>query len=93
MRCNYALQTRLQGWQKNKIFDNLLNENFTVNCKTKYGVQTSHICANDGKFRYNCSIIALYDRSAVASLNSDYINTDLAINTLKTALERKTTLK
>ncbi len=47
----------------------------------------------NGKFRYNCSIIDLYDRSAVASLNSDYINTDLAINTLKTALERKTTLK
>ena len=43
----------------------------------------------NGKFRYNCSIIDLYDRSAVASLNSDYINTDLAISTLKTALEKE----
>ena len=43
----------------------------------------------NGKFRYNCSIIDLYDRSAVASLNSDYINTDLAINTLKTALKKE----
>ena len=31
----------------------------------------------------------MYDRSAVASLNSDYINTDLAISTLKTALEKE----
>jgi putative transposase len=31
----------------------------------------------------------LYDRSAVASLNSDYINNDLAISTLKTALEKE----
>lgn len=31
-----------KGGKKNKIFDNLLNKKFTV--KTKYGVQTSHIC-------------------------------------------------
>ena len=43
----------------------------------------------NGKFRYNCSIIDLFDRSAVASLNSDYINTDLAINTLKIALKKE----
>ena len=41
------------------------------------------------KFRYNCSIIDLYDRSAVTSLNNDYINTDFAINTLKTALKKE----
>ncbi|EGG84003.1 hypothetical protein HMPREF0992_01414, partial [Lachnospiraceae bacterium 6_1_63FAA] len=28
--------------------------------------------------RYNCSILDLYDRSIVATLNSDYINTELA---------------
>ena len=43
----------------------------------------------NGKFRYNCSIIDLFDRSAVASLNSNYINTDLAIETLKKALEQE----
>ena len=43
----------------------------------------------NGKFRYNCSIIDLYDRSAVASLNSNYINTDLAINTQKIALKKE----
>ena len=44
--------------KKHKIFDNLLNQNFT-------------------------------DRSIVASLNSNYINTDLAIETLKKALEQE----
>lgn len=34
------------------------------------------------KFRYNCTIIDLFDRSAIASMNSDYINTELAKDTL-----------
>ena len=76
--------------KKNKIFDNLLNENFTVNCKNKvWCTDFTYMRQPNGKFRYNCSIIDLYDRSAVASLNSDYINTDLAISTLKTALEKE----
>ena len=37
----------------------------------------------------NKNIIDLFDRSAVASLNSDYINTDLTINTLKIALKKE----
>lgn len=36
--------------------------------------------------RYNCSIIDLYDCSVVATLNSDYINTELAKATLEKAL-------
>ena len=67
--------------KKNKIFDNLLNQNFTVDC--------TYMRQPNGKFRYNCSIIDLFDRSAVASLNSDYINTDLAVNTLKIALKKE----
>lgn len=76
--------------KKHKVFDNLLNQNFTVDCKNK-------VCCTDftymrqpnGKFRYNCSIIDLYDRSAIASVNSNYINTELAIDTLKKALEQE----
>lgn len=80
--------------KKNKIFDNLLNQNFTVDCKNKvWCTDFTYMRQSNGKFRYNCSIIDLYDRSAVASLNSDYINTDLAIDTLKTALKKKTILK
>ena len=76
--------------KKNKIFDNLLNQNFTIDCKNKvWCTDFTYMRQPNGKFRYNGSIIDLYDRSAVASLNSDYINTDLAINTLKTALEKE----
>lgn len=76
--------------KKNKIFDNLLNQNFTVDRKNKvWCTDFTYMRQPNGKFRYNCSIIDLYDRSAVASLNSDYINTDLAINTLKTALKKE----
>lgn len=76
--------------KKNKIFDNLLNQNFTVDRKNKvWCTDFTYMRQPNGKFRYDCSIIDLYDRSAVASLNSDYINTDLAINTLKTALKKE----
>ena len=79
--------------KKNKIFDNLLNQIFTVDCKNKvWCTDFTYMRQPNGKFRYNCSIIDLFDRSTVASLNSDYINMDLAINTLKTAL-KKTILK
>lgn len=80
--------------KKNKIFDNLLNQNFTVYRKNKvWCTDFTYMRQPNGKFRYNCSIIDLYDRSAVASLNSNYINTDLAINTLKIALKKETILK
>lgn len=76
--------------KKNKIFDNLLKQNFTVDCNNKvWCTDFIYMRQPNGKFRYNCSIIDLYDRSAVDSLNSDYINTDLAISTLKTALEKE----
>lgn len=40
----------------------------------------------NGHKRYNCTILDLYDRSVVATLNSRYIDSDLAINTLNMAL-------
>jgi len=43
----------------------------------------------NGKFRYNCTIIDLYDRSVIASKNSDYINTELAIDTLEESLNKE----
>ena len=79
---------------KNKIVDNLLNQNFTVDCKNKvWCIDFTYMRQPNGKFRYNCTIIDLFDRSVVASLNSNYINTDLAIDTLKIALEKKKNLK
>lgn len=40
----------------------------------------------NGKFRYNCRIMDLYDSSAIASVNADYMNTELAIKILNKAL-------
>lgn len=61
--------------KKHKIFDNLLNQNFTVDCKNKvWCTDFTYMRQPNGKFRYNCSIIDLFDRSAVTSINSNYIN-------------------
>lgn len=76
--------------KKHKIFKNLLNQNFTVNEKNKvWCTDFTYMRQPNGKFRYNCTIIDLFDRSAVASMNSDYINTELAINTLTAALKKE----
>lgn len=76
--------------KKHKIFDNLLNQNFKVDCKNKvWCTDFTYMRQANGKFRYNCSIIDLYDRVAIASVNGDYINTQLAIDTLTQALEKE----
>ena len=59
--------------KKNKIFDNLLNQNFTVDCKNKvWCTDFTYMRQPNGKFRYNCSIIDLFDRSAVGSFRILY---------------------
>jgi Transposase and inactivated derivatives len=40
----------------------------------------------NGKLRYNCTLIDLYDRYIVSSMNGSYINSRLAIETLQKAL-------
>ena len=76
--------------KKHKIFNNLLKQNFTVNEKNKvWCTDFTYMRRPDGRFRYNCTIIDLYDRSVIASRNSDYINTDLAIETLSEALKNE----
>lgn len=45
-----------------------------------------YIRLGNGRMRYNCSIIDLYDRTVVSSVNSDHINTALVIKALETAL-------
>ena len=47
----------------------------------------------NGRFRYKCTIIDLYDRSAIASVYADYMNTELAIKTLNEALIKEKNLK
>ena len=76
--------------KKHKIFDNLLKQKFNVDEKNKiWCTDFTYMRQPNGKFRYNCTIMDLFDRSAIASVNSDYINTELAIETLTEALKKE----
>ena len=46
-----------------------------------------------GEVRYNCTILDLYDRSVVASITDRHITSDLAIRTLKKALDSQPAIK
>lgn len=72
-----------------KIFPNLLNRVFspkTINCV--WCTDFTYLPQPDGTMRYNCTIIDLYDHYAVATLNSNHIDAQLAMDTLKIALKR-----
>ncbi len=74
-----------------KKIENLLNQNFTVDAPNKiWCTDFTYMWKEDGAKRYNCTIIDLYDRSPVATLNSNRINSELAIETLKSALAKNT---
>lgn len=78
--------------KKHNIFDNQVDREF-------YATKPNEIWCSDftqfklknGKKRYNCTIIDLYDRSVVATLNSKFIDAELAINTLSKALKSNKT--
>lgn len=73
-----------------EIFPNLLKQNFTADAKNKiWCTDFTYIRLANGKMRYNCTIIDLHDRCAVASLDSSYINTELSMDTLKRAIKNE----
>ena len=75
--------------EQHQLFTNQLDRKFTaLNPNEKWCTDFTYITLTNGQKRYNCSILDLYNRSIVASLNSKYINADLAINTLKMALKK-----
>ncbi len=78
------------GYKKahaHKIFPNLLERNFSANQKNNvWCVDFTYLFLSDGKKRYNCSILDLYDRSIVASLTDKEITSRLAIRTVQKAL-------
>ena len=72
-----------------KIFPNLLGRNFNIGVLNKiWATDFTYLTQSGGRIRYNCTIIDLHERCVVATLNGENITTELAINTLKTALER-----
>lgn len=73
--------------EKNNIFPNLLNRNFNTEEKNQiWRTDFTYIRLGNGRMRYNCSIIVLHDRTVVSSVNSDNLNTYLAIKALETAM-------
>ena len=76
-----------------KIFSNLLNQNFCAAKANKiWCTDFTYLFLKDGRKRYNCSIIDLYDRSIVASMNGKEITSRLAIETLKKAISAQSRL-
>ena len=72
-----------------KKFENHLDREFHAEKPNeKWCTDFTYIILEDGRKRYNCSIIDLYDRSVVATLNSRHMDAALAIQTLGVALER-----
>lgn len=78
------------GYRKgtaHKVFENLLNQNFTVNYPDKiWCTDFTYIPLKNGSMRYNCTIIDLNDRSVIASVCGRNITSELAIQTLSKAI-------
>ena len=73
----------------NQVFANLVNQGFHVNKpNTVWCTDFTYMPRPNGNMRYNCTIMDLYDRSVVATLNGSNITSALAIETLKKALRQ-----
>lgn len=76
-----------RGKNENIVFPNILSRDFNPKNRNQiWCTDFTNLEYGGGTIRYNCTIIDLYDRSVVASLNSSILNAELAINTLKKAL-------
>ena len=80
--------------EAHKIFPNLLQQNFTAQAMNhKWCTDFTYLFLTDGSKRYNCSVIDLYDRSVVASINGKEITSELAVSTVNKALALQPALK
>lgn len=70
-------------------FENLLKRDFVAaKPNQKWCTDFTYLKLTSGATRYNCSILDLYDRSIVATLNGKQITAALAIETVKIALSK-----
>ena len=65
---------------ENVLFPNIISRDFNPSERNRVW------CTDFTNLEYNCTILDLYDRSVVASMNSSLLNSELAINTLKRAI-------
>ena len=72
-----------KGSEAYNVAKNLLDRNFdSASRNTKWCIDFTYLFLKNGGKRYNCSIIDLYDRRIVASVNGRRIDTKLAIDTV-----------
>lgn len=78
-----------KGPEAYEIAENLLKQDFRAEKRNeKWCIDFTYLFFADHRKRYNCTIIDLYDRRVVASVNGDRINSDLAERTVTEALKR-----
>ena len=77
-----------KGPDPHKIFDDLLEQDFCAEQRNqKWCVDFTYLHFDGNKRRYNCTILDLYDRRVVASVNGARIDADLAIAAVQKALQ------
>lgn len=77
-----------------KVFPNLLEQDFSCDeINTKWCTDFTYLFLEDGSKRYNSTIIDLHDRSVVASITDKNITADLAIRTLRKAIDSQPAIK
>ena len=85
------------GYRKGKphrVFPNLLEQDFACDeINSKWCTDFTCLFLDDGSKRYNCTILDLHDRSVVASITDRNITADLAIRTLRKAIESQPEIK
>lgn len=77
-----------------KVFKNLINQQFSANeVNRKWCTDFTYVYLKDQSVRYNCTIIDLHERAVVASITDRRITSELAIRTLKKALDSQPQIK
>lgn len=77
-----------------KVFPNLLEQDFICDeINTKWCTDFTYLFLADGNKRYNGTILDLHDRSVVASITDKNITADLAIRTLRKAMDSQPPIK
>ena len=78
-----------KGTEAYEVFDNLIERDFSAKERNeKWCIEFTYLFLANRNKRYNCTIIGLYDRRVIASVNGDRINAGLTIDTVRKAFER-----
>lgn len=74
--------------KQNCLFPNLIQQRFVASRPNQvWCLDFTYLYLANGTPRYNCTIIDVYERRVVSSLNGARIDTQLAINTLSKAIQ------